>query len=74
MNTYPTCWFVHVRLTLKPARKVAYIVAAYTERSARVQARKRLGKGPVITEVNRVPYAHAWRIDFADVLPPESGK
>jgi hypothetical protein len=62
----PNFWFVQVELSAKPLRHASYAVAAFTERSARVQTRKRIGKGPKIIRVNPVDYAHAWRIDFED--------
>ncbi len=60
------CWYVHVRLTEKPRRDAGYIVAAFTERSAKVQTRKRVGSTAKILDANPVAYAHAWRIDFAE--------
>ena len=50
-------WFVHAR---NSRETVNLAVAAFTERSARVQARKRLGPRFTITEVGSVDYAHAW--------------
>ncbi len=60
----PSCWFVQVRLTDKPLRFASLLAVAHTEKSARMQARKQLGKGPAILYVNPVKYAHAWKIDF----------
>ncbi len=62
-------WFVHANYG---AKGVCFAVAAFTERSARVQARKQLGPKGVITDVQPVPYAHAWPIDFM-WRPPEAG-
>jgi len=57
-------WFVHSRLD---GRETCLAVAAFTARSARVQARKRLGPDSEILEVSPVEYAHAWIIDFGFV-------
>jgi hypothetical protein len=58
-------WFVHAR---HEQRHVKVAVAAFTERSARVQARKLLnlsqGSQFTIEQVSPVTYAHAWVIDY----------
>lgn len=55
-------WFVHAKVG---NQAVNLAVSAFTERSARIQARKRLGLGKdvVIDEASRVIYAHAWVIN-----------
>jgi len=55
-------WFVRARRDGEP--EVCLAVAAFTARSARVQARKQLGPEFVIEEPAPVCYAHAWVIDF----------
>jgi hypothetical protein len=54
-------WFVHAE---QGGEHVNLAVAAFTERSARVQARKLLGPGYTISEVDPVLYAHAWVMDL----------
>lgn len=54
-------WFVHARVGRED---VALAVAAFTERSARVQARKTLGADSEIEGVTAVPYAHAWVVNL----------
>lgn len=57
MKAQTRFWFVHARVGNKP---VNLAVAAFTERSAKVQARKRLGPQATIEQVTAVVYAHAW--------------
>lgn len=64
MSEHPTFWFVHARAK-SGGEAVNLAVAAFTERSARVQARKRLGPGFAIDGVNPVRYAHAWVLNHA---------
>lgn len=54
-------WFIHAT---RDELKMCLAVAAFTERSAKVQARKALGPRAVITAANPVCYAHAWFIDM----------
>lgn len=61
-------WFGHARLN---GRTLALAVAAFTERSARMHIRKRLGPAAQIDDVQPVVYAHAWLIDFR---PPDARK
>ena len=55
-------WFVRARRDGEP--EVCLAVAAFTARSARVQARKQLGTDFVIEDPVPVCYANAWLIDF----------
>lgn len=69
-------WYVHAVLSGKShdfdaRREICLAVAAFTERSARMQARKRLGKAAIIKEVGPVQYAHAWVIDHSFPTPTE---
>ena len=66
----PQCgfWFVHAR---RGHQTVSVAVAAHTARSARVQARKRIGPTFAILEVNPIIYAHAWVMNHGWV--PSSG-
>lgn len=55
-------WFVHARV--KDGMDVVNLaVAAFTQRSARVQARKRLGPHFTIEEPSAIIYADAWVLD-----------
>lgn len=54
-------WFVHARYHTTP---MCLAVAAFTERSARVQATEAMGPHGTIESVTAVPYAHAWKIDL----------
>ena len=58
----PQCWFwfVHAK---GGSQDVGLAVAAFTERSARRQARKQLGPAFEIGPISAVGYAHAWPID-----------
>lgn len=58
-------WFVDARSD--DSASVCVAVAAWTERSARVQARKLLGPDWVIDPPKPVQFAHAWLIDFRNV-------
>lgn len=53
-------WFVHAK---HGGISINLAVSAFTERSARMQARKRLGPSCMIVEANPVVFAHAWVID-----------
>jgi len=55
-------WFVHSR---RDGLETCLAVAAFTARSARVQARKRLGPDSEILGVSPVAYAHAWVIELS---------
>ncbi len=58
-------WFVAVdTIDGKVTRQAVYIVAAFTERSARRQARAAHGKQGTITRVGPIDYAHAWRAEM----------
>ena len=54
-------WFAHVQVDEK---KLAVGVAAFTERSARMQVRKLLGPEAYIGGISPVSYAHAWVLDL----------
>ncbi len=60
----PQALFWFVTAVVAGDRQIGLAVAAFTENSARRQARKRLGSGAAIKEVAKVLYAHAWAIDF----------
>ncbi len=64
MSETPSFWYVEA--TLGVGGHVSLAVAAFTERSARIQARKRLGKTVTIDRVGLVEYAHAWVISHRD--------
>lgn len=61
-------WFAHAKLGRED---VSMAVAAFTERSAKMQVRKRLGKQGVIERISPVPYAHAWVMQLC--WTPECG-
>jgi hypothetical protein len=71
MSEQPSFWFVEAHVGKE---HVGLAVAAFTERSARVQARKRIGRDAVIAGVSPVRYAHAWVINFGWRLSAVPGK
>lgn len=65
-------WFVHAKAQ-NPTESVALAVAAFTERSARRQVRRTLGKGFVIVDVSPIPYPHAWVVNLVWRRKAEQG-
>lgn len=66
-------WFVHAKAK-NGHEAVNVAVAAFTERSARMQARRCIGAGFYIKEANPICYAHAWVMNhtwFAAPAPEE---
>jgi len=61
MNEQARFWFVDA---VNSTERLCLAVAAFTERSAKIQARKQLGGEWVIKDASPVKYAHAWVIDM----------
>lgn len=60
----PRAWYV----TVKQYQTQKHLVAvAHTERSAKVQSTKRLGKGWTITNVKPIVFACSWEIWSSEV-------
>ncbi len=60
MKQQAPCWFVH---GMRGKERVHLAVAAFTERSARVKARKRIGPTFAIREIIPITFGQAWVID-----------
>lgn len=61
MDKQARFWFGYAR---RDGVSIGLAVAAFTERSARLQVRKLLGASARI-ELSPMRYAHAWKIDFS---------
>jgi hypothetical protein len=64
-------WFVHAKAGSGESACLA--VAAFTERSAKAQARKAMGPGWTF-EATAVYYAHVWEIRFGRLRLPVTEK
>lgn len=55
----PTCWLVK---TVNDIGVLTFVVAAWTERSARIQVRKQIGGSREIVSIKPVRHSYAWAI------------
>ncbi len=65
MASQVPCWFVDFQFSDNPTRYANLVVAAFTERSAKVQVTRRLGAKGKIIRIVPIKWACAYVIDRA---------